>query len=122
MAATEINEGVRLLALRMESNPQEFDNNSSTKWNSVLDNYAEKYWGVLTQVEIDLISHALREAKRAAFTANVLCSLAGNKEQQEPKRRFVTSTSNGTARKVGAMVSSNVSLDESAITARIVVP
>lgn len=122
MAATEINEGVRLLVLRMESNPQEFDNTNSTKWSSILDNFTHKYCNVLTQAEINLVTQALREAKRAAFTANVLCSLAGNKEQQESKRQFVTSTSNGTAWKTAAMVSSNVSLDESAITARIVVP
>jgi hypothetical protein len=80
MNLEDMNEGVRMLVKRIESDPQEFEDGSLTKWGRVLGGFPERYRDVLTKDEIEVIEAKLKEAQRTNFTSLVMRVLTGSDE------------------------------------------
>ena len=80
MNLEDMNEGVRMLVKRIESDPQEFEDGSLTKWGRVLGGFPERYRDILTKDEIEIIEAKLKEAQRANFTSLVMRVLTGTDE------------------------------------------
>ena len=78
-----MNEGVRMLIKRIESDPQEFDEGSLNKWGRVLGGFPERYRDILTKDEIEVIEAKLKEAQRANFTSLVMRVLTGTDEYSQ---------------------------------------
>jgi hypothetical protein len=83
MNLEDMNEGVRMLVKRIESDPQEFDEGSISKWGRVLGGFPERYRDVLTKDEIEIIEAKLKEANRTNFTSLVMRVLTGSDEYSE---------------------------------------
>jgi len=71
------NEGVKLLAARMESNPEEFWEIVS-KWYWVCDGIENDLFKFLTQPEKEYLKQKLVHAQRDNFTAQVLKTLTNS--------------------------------------------
>jgi hypothetical protein len=80
MNLEDMNEGVRMLVKRIESDPQEFEDGSLTKWGRVLGGFPERYRDILTKDEIEIIEAKLKEAQRTNFTSLVMRVLTGTDE------------------------------------------
>ena len=78
-----MNEGVLLLAKRMEENPGEFVEGSLSKWARIMSSFPERYRTVLTSDEINYLMERLRTAQRDNFTAQVLRALTDTETVQE---------------------------------------
>ena len=83
MNIEDMNEGVRMLVKRIESDPQEFEDGSLTKWGRVLGGFPERYRDILTKDEIEIIEAKLKEAQRTNFTSLVMRVLTGSDEYSE---------------------------------------
>jgi hypothetical protein len=83
MNLEDMNEGVRMLVKRIESDPQEFEDGSLTKWGRVLGGFPERYRDILTKDEIEIIEAKLKEAQRTNFTSLVMRVLTGTDEYSE---------------------------------------
>jgi hypothetical protein len=81
MQPEEINDGVRLLIERMESNPEEF--NGDGRWGYM---ELEQFKDFLHPEEMKMLREKLIEAKRHNFTTEVLKVLTGATEPA-PKTR-----------------------------------
>jgi hypothetical protein len=90
MNIEDMNEGVRMLANRIESDPQEFGEGSSSKWARVLHAFPERYRDILTKDEIELIEAKLKEAHRANFTSQVMRVLTGSEDESEKAYQTTT--------------------------------
>lgn len=81
MNIEDMNEGVRLLAQRMETNPEEFA--SVGRWRNTyewLTGIVEMDHSFLHQEEIDYLRSKFREARRHNFTSDVLRALTQSDE------------------------------------------
>jgi hypothetical protein len=83
MNLEDMNEGVRMLVKRIESDPQEFEEGSISKWGRVLGGFPERYRDVLTKDEIEVIEAKLKEAQRTNFTSLVMRVLTGSEDESE---------------------------------------
>ena len=83
MSTEPMNEGVLLLAKRMEENPGEFVEGSPSKWARIMTSFPERYRTVLTSDEINYLMERLRKAQRDNFTAQVLRALTDTETVQE---------------------------------------
>jgi hypothetical protein len=83
MNIEDMNEGVRMLVKRIESDPQEFEDGSLTKWGRVLGGFPERYRDILTKDEIEIIEAKLKEAQRTNFTSLVMRVLTGSEDESE---------------------------------------
>jgi len=72
MQPEEMNDGVRLLAKRMETNPEEFADDA--RWGNF---EVDRFEGFLYPEEINYLSEKLKQAKRQNFTTAVLKILTG---------------------------------------------
>jgi hypothetical protein len=105
-----MNEGVRMLIKRIESDPQEFDEGSLNKWGRVLGGFPERYRDILTKDEIEAIEAKLKEAQRANFTSLVMRVLTGTDEysqEQAYKEQIYQRTVAGN-RGLGAQIGTSV--------------
>lgn len=110
MNIEDMNEGVRMLIKRIESDPQEFDEGSLSKWGRVLGGFPERYRDILTKDEIEVIEAALKEAQRSNFTSLVMRVLTGTDEvsiEQAYKDRIYQRTVAGN-RGLGAQIGTSV--------------
>lgn len=113
MNIEDMNEGVRMLVKRIESDPQEFDEGSLTKWGRVLGGFPERYRDILTKDEIEVIEAKLKEAQRANFTSRVMRVLTGTDEysiEQAYKEQIYQTTvagNRGLGAQIGTSVGSN---------------
>jgi hypothetical protein len=109
MNVEDMNEGVRMLVKRIESDPQEFDEGSLNKWGRVLGGFPERYRDILTKDEIEVIEAKLKEAQRANFTSLVMRVLTGTDEysiEQDYKNQIYQRTVAGN-RGLGAQIGSS---------------
>ena len=83
MNLEDMNEGVRMLVKRIESDPQEFEDGSLTKWGRVLGGFPERYRDILTKDEIEVIEAKLKEAQRTNFTSLVMRVLTGSEDETD---------------------------------------
>jgi hypothetical protein len=83
MNIEDMNEGVRMLVKRIESDPQEFEDGSLTKWGRVLGGFPERYRDILTKPEIEIIEAKLKEAQRSNFTSLVMRVLTGSETEAD---------------------------------------
>ena len=83
MNLEDMNEGVRMLVKRIESDPQEFEDGSLTKWGRVLGGFPERYRDILTKDEIEVIEAKLKEAQRTNFTSRVMRVLTGSEDETD---------------------------------------
>ena len=83
MNLEDMNEGVRMLVKRIESDPQEFEDGSLTKWGRVLGGFPERYRDILTKDEIEIVEAKLKEAQRTNFTSLVMRVLTGTDEYSQ---------------------------------------
>ena len=105
-----MNEGVRMLIKRIESDPQEFEEGSINKWGRVLGGFPERYRDILTKDEIEVIEAKLKEAQRANFTSLVMRVLTGTDEysqEQAYKEQIYQRTVAGN-RGLGAQIGTSV--------------
>ena len=110
MNIEDMNEGVRMLIKRIESDPQEFDEGSLNKWGRVLGGFPERYRDILTKDEIEAIEAKLKEAQRANFTSLVMRVLTGTDEysqEQAYKEQIYQRTVAGN-RGLGAQIGTSV--------------
>ena len=110
MNIEDMNEGVRMLIKRIESDPQEFDEGSLSKWGLVLGGFPERYRDILTKDEIEVIEAALKEAQRSNFTSLVMRVLTGTDEysqEQAYKEQIYQRTVAGN-RGLGAQIGTSV--------------
>jgi hypothetical protein len=106
MNLEDMNEGVRMLVKRIESDPQEFEEGSINKWGRVLGGFPERYRDILTKDEIEVIEAKLKEAQRANFTSLVMRVLTGTDEysiEQAYKDRIYQTTA-GRNRSLGTLI------------------
>jgi hypothetical protein len=106
MNLEDMNEGVRMLVKRIESDPQEFEEGSINKWGRVLGGFPERYRDILTKDEIEVIEAKLKEAQRANFTSLVMRVLTGTDEysiEQAYKDRIYQTTA-GRNRGLGTVI------------------
>ena len=107
MNLEDMNEGVRMLVKRIESEPQEFVDGSLTKWGRVLGGFPERYRDVLTKDEIEVIEAKLKEAQRANFTSLVMRVLTGTDEysqEQAYKDRIYQTTAGRNRTQLGTLI------------------
>lgn len=102
MNIEDMNEGVRMLVKRIESDPQEFRDDSVNKWARVLGGFPERYRDILTKDEIELIDAKLKEAQRTNFTSLVMRVLTGSEDESE--RAYGASIGSG---RIGHSLGSN---------------
>ena len=110
MNIEDMNEGVRMLIKRIESDPQEFDEGTLSKWGRVLGGFPERYRDILTKDEIEAIEAKLKEAQRANFTSLVMRVLTGTDEysqEQAYKEQIYQRTVAGN-RGLGAQIGTSV--------------
>lgn len=110
MNIEDMNEGVRMLIKRIESDPQEFDEGTLSKWGRVLGGFPERYRDILTKDEIEVIEAKLKEAQRTNFTSLVMRVLTGTDEyaiEQAYKDRIYQTTA-GRNRGLGAQIGTSV--------------
>lgn len=110
MNIEDMNEGVRMLVKRIESDPQEFDEGALSKWGLVLGGFPERYRDILTKDEIEVIEAKLKEAQRANFTSRVMRVLTGADEysaEQAYKEQIYQRTVAGN-RGLGAQIGTSV--------------
>lgn len=110
MNIEDMNEGVRMLIKRIESDPQEFDEGTLSKWGRVLGGFPERYRDILTKDEIEVIEAALKEAQRSNFTSLVMRVLTGTDEysiEQAYKEQIYQRTVAGN-RGLGAQIGTSV--------------
>jgi hypothetical protein len=106
MNLEDMNEGVRMLVKRIESDPQEFEDGSVTKWGRVLGGFPERYRDILTKDEIEVIEAKLKEAQRANFTSLVMRVLTGSDEysQEQEYKNQIYQTTVGRNRGLGTLI------------------
>jgi hypothetical protein len=106
MNLEDMNEGVRMLVKRIESDPQEFEDGSLTKWGRVLGGFPERYRDILTKDEIEIIEAKLKEAQRTNFTSLVMRVLTGTDEysQEQAYRDQIYQTTVGRNRGLGTLI------------------
>ena len=107
MNIEDMNEGVRMLVNRIESDPQEFDEGSLNKWGLVLGGFPERYRDILTKDEIEVIEAKLKEAQRANFTSRVMRVLTGADEysqEQAYKDRIYQTTAGRNRPQLGTLI------------------
>lgn len=106
MNLEDMNEGVRMLVKRIESDPQEFEDGSLTKWGRVLGGFPERYRDVLTKDEIEVIEAKLKEAQRTNFTSLVMRVLTGSDEYSEEQayKNQIYQTTAGRNRGLGTLI------------------
>jgi hypothetical protein len=107
MNLEDMNEGVRMLVKRIESDPQEFEDGSLTKWARVLHQFPERYRDVLTKDEIEVIEVALKEAQRSNFTSLVMRVLTGSdtySEEEAYKNRIYQTTAGRNRTQLGTLI------------------
>jgi hypothetical protein len=113
MNIEDMNEGVRMLVKRIESDPQEFEDGSLTKWGRVLGGFPERYRDILTKDEIEIIEAKLKEAQRTNFTSLVMRVLTGTDEysaEQAYKEQIYQRTvagNRGLGAQLGTVIGSN---------------
>jgi hypothetical protein len=82
MAIEDMNEGVRMLAERMKTNPEEF--NRYGKWNDMLAIVDDPdHVKFLTAEEIKYLQETTREMQRQRFTTKVLETLVRDEAQED---------------------------------------
>jgi len=115
MDTSKMNEGVLMLAKRMESDPQEFG--EGVKWVPIMTGFPEKYRNVLTPDEINYLDTKLTQAKRDCFTGQVLRTLTGT--DNPPRLQEMFNTKAGLpwsqATTLGTITSSNTSINGSLV-------
>ena len=107
MNLEDMNEGVRMLVKRIESDPQEFEDGSLTKWGRVLGGFPERYRDILTKDEIEVIEAKLKEAQRTNFTSLVMRVLTGTDEysqEQAYKNRIYQTTAGRNRTQLGTLI------------------
>lgn len=107
MNIEDMNEGVRMLVKRIESDPQEFEEGSFNKWGRVLGGFPERYRDILTKDEIEVIEAKLKEAQRANFTSRVMRVLTGTDEysvEQAYKEQIYQTTAGRNRPPLGAQI------------------
>jgi hypothetical protein len=106
MNIEDMNEGVRMLVKRIESDPQEFEEGSLNKWGRVLGGFPERYRDVLTKDEIEIIEAKLKEAQRTNFTSLVMRVLTGTDEysQEQAYKDQIYQTTAGRKRGLGTLI------------------
>ena len=106
MNLEDMNEGVRMLVKRIESDPQEFEDGSLTKWGLVLGGFPERYRDILTKDEIEVIEAALKEAQRTNFTSLVMRVLTGSDKysQEQAYKEQIYQTTAGRNRGLGNLI------------------
>lgn len=110
MNIEDMNEGVRMLVKRIESDPQEFDEGALSKWGLVLGGFPERYRDILTKDEIEVIEAKLKEAQRANFTSRVMRVLTGADEysaEQAYKEQIYQTTAGRNRPALGTLFGSN---------------
>ena len=109
MNLEDMNEGVRMLVKRIESDPQEFEDGSLTKWGRVLGGFPERYRDILTKDEIEVIEAKLKEAQRTNFTSLVMRVLTGSDEhsQEQAYKDLIYQTTAGRNRGLVTTIGSN---------------
>lgn len=109
MNIEDMNEGVRMLVKRIESDPQEFRDDSVNKWARVLGGFPERYRDILTKDEIEVIEAKLKEAHRANFTSLVMRVLTGTDEysQEQAYKEQIYQTTVGRNRGLVTTTGSN---------------
>jgi hypothetical protein len=108
MNIEDMNEGVRMLVKRIESDPQEFDEGSLTKWGRVLGGFPDRYRDILTKPEIEIIEAKLKEAQRTNFTSLVMRVLTGTDEAsiEQAYKEQIYQTTAGRNRGLGTLIGS----------------